>query len=154
MNKNPHVKSSTIGCTLCFVLLLTACSDPQNNKIQIQDAWIREVPVGMTRTAGYFKLTNTTDNPVVFVGGQSKIAQHVALHTTIRQDNLIKMRPVKELAVASGDEVVLEPGGQHLMFMGLTSNLVENTTVQVTLLFQDGQQLVSDFTVRSGRKDP
>lgn len=42
------------------------------------------------------------------------------------------------IAIASGETATLEPGGLHVMLMGLTSAILSGTKINLTLKFKDG----------------
>ena len=50
--------------------------------------------------------------------------------------------------VPAGGELVLQPGGEHVMLMGLTTPLESGTTATVTLATSDGD-IVLTVPVRS-----
>jgi hypothetical protein len=49
-----------------------------------------------------------------------------------------KMRPVPRIEVKAGGETKLEPGGLHIMLIGLEQPLKEGASVALTLSFEDG----------------
>ena len=58
------------------------------------------------------------------------------------------MRPVDGgLAIPPGGTVVLEPGGRHLMFMGLLEPLEEGDRRIVTLAFEHAGAVEAEFVV-------
>ena len=67
------------------------------------------------------------------------------LHTHIKDEGgVMRMRQVEAIEVPAGGEAVLEPGGLHLMCMGLTGALVEGEALSATLVFeQAGEVAVS-----------
>ena len=59
----------------------------------------------------------------------------VDLHQTVRQDGMMRMDAVEHLAVPAGGAVALDPGGFHLMIMGLKRPLKVGETVDLTFTF-------------------
>jgi hypothetical protein len=66
------------------------------------------------------------------------------LHTHINENGIFKMREVEAIEVPAGGEAVLEPGGLHVMFMGLHKPLKQGESVHLTLTFEKaGKVMVS-----------
>jgi hypothetical protein len=65
------------------------------------------------------------------------------------------MQQVDAVDVPAGGEAVLEPGGYHVMLIGVTEELAEGDTVDLTLEFaESGEQTVSAEVVPLGDVDP
>jgi len=58
------------------------------------------------------------------------------------------MQEVDEVALSAGTAVALEPGGFHIMLMGLKQPLVLGDTVEVVLTFKSGEEVTVDAEVR------
>ena len=54
---------------------------------------------------------------------------------------MMKMRRVDAIAVPGHAEVVLKPGGLHIMLIGLTRSLEVGEKVTLELEFADGERL-------------
>ncbi len=61
---------------------------------------------------------------------------------------MMRMQEVPSIAVPAGATVMLEPGGFHLMFIGLAAPLTVGQTFDVTLEFASGEKLVVPLEVR------
>jgi copper(I)-binding protein len=123
---------------LIGMLLLSACveSTPPRPEIQVEDAWVRAVAGPDVNTAAYMTLRNAGNSPDRLTGARSEIARMTGLHhTTIDEDGLARMGEVDGLDLPAGGTAQLEPGGFHVMLMGVGS-LVEGDTVEITLLLE------------------
>lgn len=59
-------------------------------------------------------------------------------------DGTMSMQPVDGIEVPAGEEVVLEPGGYHVMLLELAEPLEEGETFELTLTFAEaGEQTVT-----------
>lgn len=57
---------------------------------------------------------------------------------------MMEMRPVDRIVVPAGGEVVLEPGGLHVMLLDLAAPLEAGSSVELTLEFEEsGEQVVT-----------
>ncbi|MBP6513721.1 MAG: copper chaperone PCu(A)C, partial [Steroidobacteraceae bacterium] len=74
-------------------------------------------------------------------------AESAQVHVTIRELDQVRMRRVDPLHVAAGERLVLEPGGTHVMLMGLRSPLLAGEKLPLTLLFETGGEVKVDANV-------
>ncbi len=61
---------------------------------------------------------------------------------------MMRMQEVPSIAVAAGATVMLEPGGFHLMLIGLAAPFTAGQNFDVTLEFASGEKLVVPLEVR------
>jgi copper(I)-binding protein len=117
--------------------------------LEVRDAWVRE-SVGPAKTAaGYLELHNGGTEPVSITGASSGAAMRLELHTTIRDGDVMRMRPLTTIDVAPGETVALEPGGKHIMFMGVKETLRVGNRVDLTLTLSDGRTVAVTAPVKS-----
>lgn len=119
--------------------------------LSAEQGWIRAVPPVSPNSAGYLMLHNDSDQDRVLIGVSSSAANAVEMHTVIEQDGATTMQQLQQLAVPKQDCVLFEPGGNHIMFIGLKQPLTLNQSVQVTLQFANGDSLDVDLIVKEGQ---
>ena len=61
--------------------------------------------------------------------------------------DVIRMRPVEAIDVPAGSTVRLEPGGLHIMFVGLERPLAEGERFAATLSFERSGSVAVAFAV-------
>jgi periplasmic copper chaperone A len=67
----------------------------------------------------------------------------------------MRMRPVEDIEVPPNGSVSLQPGGLHLMFMGLNRPLVAGETIPVTLRFAVAGEVTIQLPVQAaGARGP
>ena len=66
----------------------------------------------------------------------------------------MKMIRLDTLTVASGETATLEPGGRHLMFMGLRKPFAPGDTIAVTLIFEQAGRIELEIPVLDARTKP
>ena len=151
MRRNPLVGAAMHIKTLCAglaALALSACQAETTTTAEVSDAWARETVAGQPMAAGYFTLTNPGDAPIRLVSVETDAASGASLHTSIVENGVASMRAIEGgLLVEPGSYVKLEPGGDHVMFEGLTGPLAEGSTVPLTLRFEDGSEMTVDVVV-------
>ncbi len=135
---------------LFFLLIFfSACRQEQKNVgVQIEGLFIKELPPGQMTAAGYMKITNSTKVSQSLNYIHSPNAEHIEIHRSIYNDGMMQMRPVKRLTLNPGEEKILEPGGFHLMIMGIYDNLEPGDVFPVTFEFETGLVITKDLEVR------
>jgi len=131
------------------LLSLTAAA-AQDTKLEIEDAWVRALPPFQPNTAAYLTVVNPGEVAVAIVGASSNVAKKVELHTTRKVDGLMRMEQLQGLAVASGERVVLAPGGTHLMLLELIYMPAPGDDVQLCLQLAGGGEVCTTAEVRGG----
>lgn len=94
---------------------------------------------GTYMTGVFMKLVNDTGHDVTLVGGKSDLAPMVGIHEVV---NGIMQEKQGGLVIKAGQTAVLEPGGNHVMLMGMKDPLVAGGEATVTLIFDDKSELV------------
>ncbi|TDK42378.1 copper chaperone PCu(A)C [Antarcticimicrobium luteum] len=97
--------------------------------------------------AGYVTISNDGDTPEELIGVRTPFAASTTLHSTIFEDGIARMHPLAGLTIAPGEVINLEPGGDHVMFMGLTSPAVEGDMIPATLIFRNAGEVAVEFMV-------
>lgn len=97
--------------------------------------------------AGYFSITNhgTTADRLVAIRADLPRAEVHATQTNA--NGVARMAPVEALDVPPGGTVALEPGGLHVMFMGLAQPLAAGASLPATLVFEKAGDVTVDFNV-------
>lgn len=114
----------------------------------ISNAWVRAMPPGQSMTAAYLQLHNSGTTALEILGVSSSLAS-ASLHETRVEDGRSSMRAVAALSVPAGESIRMQPGGLHIMLMGLQRTPVEGDTVPVCLRTNRGEAC-TDATVRRG----
>lgn len=117
--------------------------------VHVADAWMRPTIGSNPNSAAYMTIMNQgkTDDMLLEVRGD--VAKAVELHTHIREGDVMRMRKVDGgLAVAAGKGLALQPGGHHVMLIGLTRKLAVGATVPLTLVFKRAGEVKVDVAVQ------
>ena len=112
---------------------------PAAAALVVDGAWIRQPPPGAKMLGGYVRLKNPGSSAVKVVSATTSLSPRAELHTHLKVDGMMKMRQVPFIEIAAGGEVVLAPGGLHLMVMQLPSTPREGAIVDVALTLEDGR---------------
>ena len=106
---------------------------------------MRATVAGQKGTGAFMHITSKAG--MWLVGVATPVAGVAEVHEMKMDGDVMRMRPVPELALPAGREVQLKPGGYHLMLMGLKQPLAAGSQVPVTLLLKDGKGVTSSQTV-------
>lgn len=101
---------------LLLTVLLAACGAPQPPVI-VSDLEITKPMPGRHMSAGFFVISNNTDEPLRITSVESPQFESVEIHETTVTDGISRMRELEELLVPAQGSVTLERGGKHLMLM-------------------------------------
>ena len=139
--------SARLGAlALLSLTALTACASSASDDggITITDPWVKAVDEGMT--AAFGEITNDTDEALVLVSASTAASPMIELHETVADDAGTAMMQEKDggFTIEPGDTLTLEPGGIHIMLMGVEDPIAAGDEVDFTLTFEDGSTV--DFT--------
>ena len=132
-------------------LLLTSAAHAHEvnvGDLQIIHANIPAPMNGGQVAAGYMGISNEGDHSDRLIGVEASFAAKAMLHTTeFSADGVARMTHVEALEIPAGDTVVLEPGGYHIMLMGLDQPLTVGDMLPATLIFEQGGRVEIEFMV-------
>ena len=132
---------------LLLALTLFAAASEEAD-VSARDAWIREMPPGMTMLAGYMELRNNTSRPQVLVTANSPGFERVMIHRTIVKDGMAGMVHASQIELTPNASLIFAPGGYHLMLMNPKRTLRASDPVVINLEFRSGLVLPVAFEVR------
>lgn len=106
--------------------------------ISVSDAYARAVPPGQPNSAAFMVFKNGGDSDHAVVAATSSVSDVAELHTHTMANGMMQMRQVEKIDIPAGGETRLQPGGLHVMLIGLQSGLMPGGEVALTLSFEDG----------------
>ena len=117
--------------------------------VTVEDAWARTSSMNAENGAVYMLLTSATDDAVVSASVDMEVAMSAEVHeTTMAEDGSMGMQMVMSVALPAGETVAFEPGGYHIMLMGLVEPLAAGDIITVTLTLESGSTVTVDAEVR------
>ena len=102
----------------------------------VEQPWARATPGKGKTGAAYLTLSNHGATADRLLAVATPIAKRAELHGHMMDAGVMKMRPVTAIEVAPGTPTVLQPGGLHVMLMGLRAPLKEGDRFPLTLTFE------------------
>ncbi len=129
---------------LSFVFSFSA----QAMDIQVKDGYIRAVPPTSAVTAAFMEVHNQGDQARAFVSASSAAAEAVELHTHTNIDGVMQMRQLEKIDLPAKSSTHLQPGGLHIMLIGLKAPLQAGEQVLINVTLDDGSLLELNLPVR------
>jgi copper(I)-binding protein len=139
---------SLIGLFYIGACQLALAAESVADAIMVDDPYVRAVPPGQPNSASFMVLHNMSKKGSALTGASSSVAEVVELHTHTLEEGMMRMRKVEKIDLPAGEVVKLQPGGLHVMLIGLKQKLVPDEKVSLTLTFEDGSSLRVDAPVR------
>lgn len=148
-----HARLALPGLAV-LALVLAGCGSPgtdaaatqeptvvASDVVTIDDAWVKAAESGMT--AAFGKIVNSGDTDVTVVSVSSPAASMLEMHETVADETGEMVMQEKDggFTIPAGDDLLLEPGANHIMLMGLVEPVKAGDEVTVTLTFSDDSTL-------------
>lgn len=108
-----------------------------HDHVEATNVWARATPPAAKNGAAYMVLTNDTAKADRLIDAASDVAERVEIHTHLMENNVMRMRRIDGVDVEPGTPVVFQPGGLHIMLIGLKQPLVAGTSFELTLVYRD-----------------
>lgn len=114
--------------------------------IEVEEPWVRASLGAVPNSAAY--LTIRSDAPDRLTGASSPAAERVELHAAMMHAGVSQMRPLQAIEIGPDAPAVLQPGGTHLMLLGLTGRLEEGDAIRLDLEFEQAGTVSVEVPVR------
>lgn len=136
------------AAALLAASLAADAHDYKAGDIEIVHPVARATPPGAPVSGGYMTLRNTGTQPDRLIGGSADFAGKVEVHEMAMDGDVMKMRHLENgLEIPPGGEVMLKPGGYHVMFMQMKEQLQPDTSRKATLVFEKAGEVEVEFDV-------
>ena len=154
------LKALTLGSALAFASSHALAQDVHTAEaakshyvaslasIGIEQPWSRALPPTAQNGAVFVNLYNQGQADAL-IAAESTIAKTVELHNHIHQDGLMKMVQVASIEIGSNEHVMLQPGGYHIMLLGLNEPLLEGESFPIRLTFRDAGSVDLSVIIKS-----
>lgn len=135
---------------LLFLLLAVSVSGltGEESSVLVEEAWARESPPLVTTGAAYMTVINQGEKVDRLLGVSGEVADRVELHAHSMEEGVMKMRRIDAVEVGPEQPTMLEPGGLHVMLIGLKQPLAAGHSFPLTLNFERAGEVVVDIVVR------
>jgi len=146
---SPRILGSLTACVgiVCLMTSLVGCGGGDDGDaadrptpstprtLEVEQPWVRPAPED-GNSALYLRLVNGTSIADTLLGATFGPAEKVEIHESFATDDgTAGMRPIGPVPIAPKSRIALEPGGKHVMLIGLSEPLMADSTVSVDLQF-------------------
>lgn len=138
-----------------FTAVTLALSTPAlAQDIAVEGAYARSAMKTAKTGAAFMTIRDTGAAGDRLIGVTSPAAKLVQLHTHEEGANgVMKMRHVEEgFALPAGGMIMMQRGGDHVMFMGLTAPFEQGEAIPLTLMFEKAGEVEISVPVDLERK--
>lgn len=105
--------------------------------LRITHPWAKASLKGVPNSAAYMAITNTGKTDDTLVAASADVSKAVEIHTMTMTDGVMRMRRLRGgVPLPAGETVALEPGGKHVMLIGLNGRLKAGSSFEMTLTFE------------------
>ena len=131
-----------------FFILLLSQAFAQAGNLRIEQAWARPNPPVVPNGAAYLTIHNDSTEDRTLLSAAGTIAQRIELHESVIQNNITTMRHRDQgIVIPAGTTLRLEPGGLHIMLMGLKHPLEQGQSFELILYFDGAETVAVNVTV-------
>lgn len=111
-------------------------------EITVEKAWARIVPGAGGTGAIYLTIFNKSGNDDLLLAVDSDVVRSSSVHKSVTKGGIARMEPMPfGLPMPNNSEVVMAPGGTHIMLTGLTGVVQPGDLLPVTMVFRDAGNL-------------
>lgn len=154
----PMSKRRFLAPLAAFALLMAPVAQAHEytlGELMIGHPWSRATVPGVKVGGGYLTIMNHGSQPDRLVSVQVPFAERAEIHESSVEDGVAKMREIEGgVAIAPGATVAFEPGGKHLMFIGLKQALTKGEKLKGELVFEKAGKVEVDFNVEAAGSKP
>lgn len=147
---------------MILAIAATACGSGGSGSggVTISKPWARTTASGAANGAVYFTMRTNAGDSLTAAAVDAKVAAKAELHETMQSgesmntastmtgSSMMSMQPVTAIDLPKGTDVVLQPGGYHVMLFDLAEPLTAGRTIKVTLTFAKAGTKIVDVPVR------
>ena len=156
MTLSPKLPSAFRWCA-AGVLMGLSFSSLADEMLHWRDAWVRSLPPGAAVAAAYGSLMNHGSDTVTIVNVTSTTGTEAQMHDVIADGDQRKMVRRNSVDIAPGKSLVFEPGGRHIMLLGITDAPEEGSDVALCAVSAMGTEACTPAPVSrqaSGETEP
>jgi copper(I)-binding protein len=129
-----------------------AAGDGHSHAITAVGLWARQTAgVEGESAAIYGTIENSQheDDTLLEIRVPAEVGRAAALHSTVMENQTMRMVEEPDFALAAEGELELAPGAMHVMVMGLAERLEEGDEFDVTFVFEHAGEVTAAVEVRA-----
>lgn len=141
-----HIIHAALAASMALASVANA-HEFTSGTLTVAHVFAFETPKTARVGAGYMMITNSGPEADTLLSVKADFPK-VMLHKTEEQDGVARMLHMDAVEIPAGATVAFEPGGLHVMFMGLNGDPLERgEKIPATLVFENAGDVSVIFTV-------
>lgn len=124
------------------------CLADEHASIIVENSYARESIPGTTISSAYMTLNNTSSVNVKLIAASSSVSERIEIHQHTMKNGLMKMRQRDNVEIVANEHVVFQPSGFHLMIFDLKKPLKADSSIIITLHFDDKSSVDVNYLVK------
>lgn len=124
----------------------------QNQGVQVSNAWSIPIPASSKNAAAYLVIKNGGPADEL-LSIDSPAADMMQMHDITKEDGQMKMLHMPTVPIPENGEVIFEPGGMHMMLVGLKQTMDQGKEYELTLTFRDAGAIKTTALVTNEQVD-
>ena len=121
-------------------------------KLMIDNPTYKTTPPGIENSAAYFNIMNHSHKDIQLMGASSDVAKITEIHEHTMSNGTMKMQKVQSITIPAHSSIVFEPGGYHIMLIGVKQPIQTGDKASITLMFDNGKTKVVEVKATDHHK--
>lgn len=146
------IVSATVLAAFALVSAQAASADPHPMKagdLVISQRVVRATFGRPATSAAYMTIANHGAAPDRLVSASCACAAQVEAHQSLQMGGMMSMNSAGPVSIPAHATVSFNPGGLHLMLMGLTAPLKDGGDQKITLVFERAGKVSAHFDIKA-----
>jgi copper(I)-binding protein len=108
----------------------------------VEKTMVKTTPPGINNSAAYLTILNNSDAAITLIDVASDAARLVEMHEHIISNGAMKMQRMEPLTIEANSSVKFQPGGYHIMLIGVIEAINAGDKIDITLHFNNGTKKI------------
>jgi hypothetical protein len=145
-----RLPSLCLAAGLALAATAWAGEPVRKGSLEFAEPWARATAPRQANGAAYLTIRNSGATADRIVAAKAAVSRKVELHThVIDARGVAQMREVPAIEVPADSTLRLEPGGLHVMFIGLERPLEAGKRFPLTLVLEKAGEVALEVEVRA-----
>jgi len=145
-----RLQRRAVSKTMMLLLTIAWAGSPiaAEEMLHWQGAWVRSLPPGAEVTAAYGTLMNHGAEVVSITNISSTLGNEAQMHDVMSEGDQRRMVHLPSVDIAPGESLLFQPGGRHIMLIGVTETLAEGNEIELCAESAVGTRACTQAKVR------
>ena len=131
----------------CFTFTQVNITTAQAKDISFHGGYTFSTYKGQKAAAVYITIINLSKNDISFKSLSTEVSGKAEIHNILRDGDIMKMEKMENYLIKGSDTVFFQPGGTHIMLMGLKKQLKDKDSFDLIFETKQNQTYKTSVTV-------